>query len=355
MKKTKETGKTFLNMQRNAYQITINNPEENGFSHTIIKKALIENFTTLRYFCMADEIGEQGTYHTHVYVYFNSRVRFNTVKKHFPPAHIEIAHGNIQSNIDYICKKGKWEKTSKAETRVEGTYEEWGDVPKQKGQIPEMEELYQMIEAGYTNAEILAMNNDYILNIDKLDKVRITLLTDKYKEKRRLNLKVIYISGVTGKGKTRGILDKHGDANVYRVSDYLHPFDQYTCQPVIVFEEFKSSLRITDMLNYCDVYAICLPARFSNKYACYETVYILSNTPLENQYREVQKEEPETWAAFLRRIHEVRIYGHDGTITIYDSVEKYMRRNENFHSVDVQENCPFSEESPEGGKDRSDV
>lgn len=177
MEKTKKPEKPSLNMQRNAYQITINNPEVNGFSHIIIKKALIENFSTLRYFCMADEIGEQGTYHTHVYVYFNSRVRFKTVKKHFPPAHIEIAHGNIQSNIDYICKKGKWENTSKAETRVEGTYEEWGDVPKQKGQIQEMEELYQMIDAGYTNAEILAMNNDYILNIDKLDKVRITLFT----------------------------------------------------------------------------------------------------------------------------------------------------------------------------------
>ena len=215
-----------------------------------------------------------------------------------------------------------------------------------------MEELYQMIDAGYTNAEILAMNNDYILNIDKLDKVRITLFTDKYKGKRRLNLKVIYISGITGTGKTRGVLDEHGDANVYRVSDYLHPFDQYTCQPVIAFEEFRSSLRISDMLNYCDIYPISLPARYSNKVACYETVYILSNTSLESQYQDVQKEEPETWAAFLRRIHEVRIYGLDGTITIYDSVEKYMRRNEKFHSVNPQESCPFSEASPEGRKDK---
>ena len=62
MEKTKKPEKPSLNMQRNAYQITINNPEVNGFSHIIIKKALIENFSTLRYFCMADEIGEQGTY-----------------------------------------------------------------------------------------------------------------------------------------------------------------------------------------------------------------------------------------------------------------------------------------------------
>ncbi len=167
------------------------------------------------------------------------------------------------------------------------------------------------------------------------------------------NMTILYIvSGITGTGKTRGVLDEHGDANVYRVSDYLHPFDQYTCQPVIAFEEFRSSLRISDMLNYCDIYPISLPARYSNKVACYETVYILSNTSLESQYQDVQKEEPETWAAFLRRIHEVRIYGHDGTIMIYDSVEKYMRRNEKFHSVDPQESCPFSEESSEGRKDK---
>lgn len=71
------------NSQRNAYQLTINNPLDYGFDHLTIKKTLVENFTTLRYFCMADEIGKEGTPHTHLYVYFNSRVRFSTVKKTF--------------------------------------------------------------------------------------------------------------------------------------------------------------------------------------------------------------------------------------------------------------------------------
>ncbi len=93
-----------------------------------------------------------------------------------------------------------------------------------------MEELYELIKAGYSNAEILAMNNDYILNIERLDRVRTELLIDKFKNTRRTDLKVIYISGATGTGKTRGILDKHGDGNVYRVNDYEHPFDGYSCQ-----------------------------------------------------------------------------------------------------------------------------
>ena len=87
---------------------------------------------------MADEIGEQGTPHTHIYVYLSSRVRFKKIKKYFPEAHIEIAHGSIQSNIEYIQKSGKWENDKKHETCIDGTYEEWGSIPKQKGGRPEM-------------------------------------------------------------------------------------------------------------------------------------------------------------------------------------------------------------------------
>lgn len=333
------------NIQRHAYQLTINNPLTYGFDHHKIKETLILNFSTLKYFCMADEIGENGTPHTHIYVCFSSRVRWSTIKKHFNEAHILVPRGTVQSNINYIKKSGKWENTEKSETRVEGTFEEWGTVPKQKGNIAEMEELLELIKAGYSNMDILNVNNDYILNLDKLDKLRTTYLIDKNKNERRLNLKVIYISGATGTGKTRGVLDTHGDGNVYRVSDYMHPFDHYACEEVIAFDEFRSSLRISDMLNYCDIYPIQLPSRYSNKFACYETVYIISNWNLEEQYSEVQKDNPESWKAFLRRIHEVRVYAKDGAITTYDSVEKYLNRNQEFHPVTEEEQIelPFGE------------
>lgn len=145
-----------------------------------------------------------------------------------------------------------------------------------------MSELYQMVLDNMTNAEILAQNQDYILQIDKIDKVRTTILTEKYKETVRLDLKVVYISGATGTGKTRGVLEKNGYSNVYRVTDYLHPFDSYNGQPVIAFDEFRSSLRIKEMLLFCDIYPIELPSRYTNKYACYNKVYIISNWSLEN-------------------------------------------------------------------------
>lgn len=334
------------NIQRNHYQLTMNNPLDYGYTHEKLKEILISEFTTLQFFCMADEIGEQGTPHTHIFVAFRSRVRWSKVKKAFPEAHIEVAHGTVQSNIEYVQKSGKWEQTDKAETRVEGTYEEWGTVPTQKGKRADMEELYEMIRQGYTNADILAINNDYILQIDKLDKLRTMLLQEKYKDTRRLDLKVTYISGATGKGKTRSILDTYGDSNVCRVTDYLHPFDNYNCEEVLVFEEFRSSLRIGDMLNYLDVYPQVLPARYSNRYACFTSVFITSNWSLEEQYEDVQKNSSESWKAFLRRIHEVQIYNLDGTVDVYHSVEDYLKRNERFKPLTKAEQMelPFGED-----------
>lgn len=316
------------NVQRHSYNITINGPEKLHFDHKEIKKILVENFPTVKYFCMGDEIAKTGTLHTHIYVVFSSRVRWNTVKKNFPGAHIEIARGSAQDNRDYCKKSGRWENSDKHETVVEGTFEEWGTFPKQKGRLADMEELYLLIEQGYSNAEILALNNDYILNIEKLDKLRTMLLIEKFKGTRRLDLHCCYVFGETGGGKTRGILDMHGDSNVYRVSDYLHPFDSYSCQPVIAFEEFRSGLRLSDMLNFCDIYPIELPARYTNKYACYNKVYIVSNWPLEDQYQDIQKTDQASWRAFLRRIHQVIEYKKDGSKVTYNSVEEYMRRFE---------------------------
>lgn len=295
---------------------------------------------------MADEIGTQGTPHIHIYVCFTSRVRWSTLKKHFTEAHIEIAHGSVKDNIMYIKKDGKWKDTEKEETKIEDSYEEWGEVPKQKGNNQDMAELYQLIKDGYTDTEIFEINNDYIREVDRINKIRTTLLIDKFKDTRR-NIKVIYISGATGTGKTRGVLDTHGDSNVYRVSDYNHPFDYYSCQPVLCFDEFRSSLRLSDMLNYMDIYPIQLPSRYSNKVACYETVYVVSNWKLEAQYPEIQQHDQESWSAFLRRIHEIHIYNSNGTIDIYDSVQAYFDRGTKFHPAEKEEaeqlNLPFKD------------
>lgn len=323
------------------YQLTINAPLEKGYTYEHIVKIIRSNFKTITYFCMADEEGSM--HHTHVFVVFASRVRFSMVKRYFPEAHIERCRGTVSDNVNYVKKSGKWElDKNKQEKKIEGTFEEYGtQPPDSKGKRNDMSDLYQMVLDNMTNAEILAINQDYILQIDKLDKIRTTILTERFKETVRLDLEVIYISGATGTGKTRGVLESNGYSNVYRVTDYLHPFDGYACQPVICFDEFRSSLKLKEMLLYCDIYPIELPARFSNKYACFNKIYIVSNWSLEKQYPEIQKEDEESWKAFLRRIHKVIIYDKSGNRIEYNSVKEYLNRNDDFIECTEDEELPF--------------
>lgn len=306
------------------YQLIINNPIEKGYTHQKIFEVLKTNFKTLVYVCMADEQGSM--HHTHIFVVFSSRVRFSMMKRYFPEAHIEKCRGSVSDNMNYIKKSGKWaEDLSKQEKVIEGSFEEWGTCPADsKGVRHDLSELYQMIADGLTNAEILSINQDYILQIDKLEKIRMILLSEKYKDTVRLDLEVIYISGATGTGKTRGVFEKYGYSNVYRVTDYKNPFDNYSGEPIIFFDEFRSSLPIKEALMLLDVFPLELRSRYANKYACYSKAILVSNWPLEKQYKEVQKDDVETWEAFLRRIHKVVVYDKGGKITEYSSVKEYF-------------------------------
>lgn len=333
-------GGDLIDTQSYMYQLTINAPIEKGYTHERIIEIVRSNFKTIVYFCLADECGSQ--FHTHMYVVFASRVRFSMLKRYFPEAHIEKCRGSVSDNVNYIKKSGKWElDESKQEKKIDGTFEEYGTrPPDSKGKRSDMSELYQMILDNMTNAEILAVNQDYIMQIDKLDKIRTIVLTERYKETVRLDLEVTYISGETGTGKTRGVMESNGYSNVYRVTDYMHPFDGYNCQPVICFDEFRSSLRLKEMLMYCDIYPIELPSRYANKFACYSKIFIVSNWSLEKQYSEIQKEDAESWKAFLRRIHKVVLYDESGRRTEYLSVTDYFNRDSDFIEV-TDEQIPF--------------
>lgn len=161
------------------------------------------------------------------------------------------------------------------------------------------------------NFEILESSPEHLMNIDKIERARQVIREKEYGNQFR-HLTVIYLYGRTASGKTRHVMESHGYENVYRVTDYKHPFDGYQSQHVICFEEFRSNLPIGSMLNYLDGYPLELPCRYNNKIACYETVYIISNIPLEEQYQSTQRDEKETWNALLRRIHKKVEYNSQG-------------------------------------------
>lgn len=315
--------------QARKYQITINNPlkKEIPYTHEKIKEE-VSKLASIIYWCMCDEIGAEGTPHTHIFLLSGgSPIRFSTLRNRFPSGHIESAYGSAVNNRLYLLKEGKWKNTNKAETSVEGSFEEFGEIPhsERMSQKGELQFIFDMVQSGFSTVEILRMHPEVLPYLEKIDKARQLLIEEEYKNTFR-KLEVSYVFGKTDSGKTRHIMETEGYSNVYRVTDYSHrAWDRYQNQKTVCFEEFHSSFPIQSMLIYLDGYPCVLPARYNQKTACFLKVFITTNIPLENQYVNIQKESPETWKAFLRRIHKVIHYQNDGKIKSY-TLDAYLNR-----------------------------
>jgi len=312
------------NLQSRKWQLTINNPLDNDFDHDGIKAA-IANLKSVVYWCMGDEIGENQTPHTHVYIY-GSPIRFSTIKNQFPTAHIERAKGSSQQNRGYIAKDGKWEESEKADTSVDGTFEEFGVMPDEVTSDGSLDsQIVELILDGATSAEIIRKHPKYIRGMRDIEYVRQLLIAEENRTVWR-DVDVTYICGTTGMGKTRAVMEDFGYANVYSATDYKHPFDEYKSESVMPFDEFLSEIPITKMNIYLDGYPRPLPARYSNKQACYKTVAIISNVGLTAQYKQERISTPEVWQAFMRRIDRVVVFMPDGRRFLYDDVGAYLNQ-----------------------------
>ena len=194
---------------------------------------------------------------------------------------------------------------AKHETNMSDTFEESGELPPEVDRRQKQTEgILEMIRAGATNEEILNEYPTAMTRLTHIEQTRQTLLQAQHRNEWR-NLDVTYLWGSSGSGKTRRIMEQYGYANVFRVTNYSHPFDGYQGEDIVAFEEFRSSLPVADMLNYLDGYPLHLPCRYADKVACYTKVYIVSNIPIEEQFKSAQYNEPETYNAFLRRIHNI--------------------------------------------------
>lgn len=98
--------------QARAWQLTINNPQDKDLGHQSIKE-ILNAIPSIVYWCLCDEIGAEGTPHTHIFFKVKNAMKFSTLKNKFPSAHIEKAQGTPQENRDYIRKEGKWAGTEK--------------------------------------------------------------------------------------------------------------------------------------------------------------------------------------------------------------------------------------------------
>lgn len=257
--------------------------------------------------------------HYHFIIQDENQIRKSTLLKIMPYGSIEKQNGSNIQVYEYMLhidlksrKNGKKEYTPDIITHNIVDFDTWLKLENEKGSRNDLIELDQLIETGATDYEIRNFNNKaYARYFNYIENTRKAINENKGSQERE-TMQVFYYYGDTGTGKTYTARHNHNTKDIFVVSDYRNPWDNYKGQPVLILEEYRSNFYPTELLQYLDVYPLELRARYKNNYACWTTIYLISNIPPQEQYPNVDLN---TKKAFYRRINEIKHFSFENIDT----------------------------------------
>lgn len=253
----------------------------------------------------------QGYLHYQVYVEHSNAIRFETLKKLFPTAHLEVARSDAATCVAYCTKD---DETRRGEPFEGGTI----DLEGYQGKRNDLEEMRQRLIDGERYEELVMKDVRALRNMASLQKMQV--IVDQQNIPRKRDVKAHYLHGSTGLGKSYSVWEKHDWdlQRLYAISEYKHGcWDHYSAHEAVLLDEFRGQWSIGFMLRLLDIYPMRLPARFMDRVAGFETVYVLSNIPFDEQYQDVDEK---TRQAFRRRFDSIGEMMEDGTI-VYEKLD----------------------------------
>ena len=286
-----------------------------------------------------DDNGEPKKPHYHYVVRFPRNTRGSWFKQFTtddmgkilfkPVTHPQGAYDYLIHDTDDCRKKNK--RPYDPSERI-GTITEF-DNPDDKKQTNTEKffiRLYEMASNMELQAEFPTLYAQY--GVDKIEKFRQDYIKEKYGQDDR-DVKVTYVYGETRFGKTTYVRDRHEKKDICRVTNYkTGTFENYNAHKVLVLDEFTGKLDIDFVNNLLDRLPLELPARYSNRTACFTDIYIISNLPMSEIYKDAPTE---VRKAFVERFHDIVFF-----------YEKYKHRYEMQNKMRVlseaeQINMPF--------------
>lgn len=260
------------------------------------KAEVEEKLKAYTYIGQMEKGDETGYVHWQLYIENKTAIRFSTLKKKFPTGHFEVRWGTKKQAYDYATKS----KTAIPDTIIKN-----GDIDISETDSPKIsvEAAVSLMERGMRVNEVLVKYPSLWRSMAYLERAQAIIDENNYSMNER-DVKVEYIYGLPGTGKTSWIYKTHGFDEVYRVTNYNHPFDSYNGQNVLVLDEYYDSLSLDLLLNVLDRWPFKMPARYNDKWAAYTKVYIISNRKLKDQYHYDFIEEPQRIKSFYRRISD---------------------------------------------------
>ena len=262
-----------------------------------------------------DEKGELKKPHYHFLIQLYSKQRGSWFKQfssddmgdilHRPSYSPQGAYDYLTHSTNAAIAEGKYIYDN---SELHSTLDEFApDEQEKKIELSKLREL--ILEKKMTPRELIFSHEVTSGQIHLADRMYAERMSDELKSILRTGIKCHYLYGKPRSGKTSYIYNNHKPEEFYRITNYKHPFDNYSYQKILVLDEYDSQLDIEYVNNILDIYPCELSCRFFNKWAAWDTVYVISNIPLKEQYRCQVHEKRK---AFQSRFHEEKCFDGDG-------------------------------------------
>lgn len=263
-----------------------NNPAEHGYpgEPEIVCNALMEDWvkdSTTRSGIWAYCVSENGLHHVHMVLEDKVSMRFAAIKKSYAPgAHLEPTKGTKAQAEDYIYKRYPFEEKGEKIIHIVRS----GEIVGAPSTVGVMDRIAEALQNGARPSDIFDAN---FKNRRYAKEITAAYFALRIKETPIVReVKVHWIFGETGTGKTRTILDLHkqfGAEEVFLVADHNinGAFDTYEGQKVLFLDDIKGDFPYRTLLQVTDCYRSMVHARFTDVPTLWKHVYITSTCSIE--------------------------------------------------------------------------
>lgn len=264
----------------------------------------------------------EGLYHIHLVITFDKAKRSNSVAKLLGNCHVEEMRGNKEQADDYINKRGKFEEKGEAILLKNGNIDK---IVNNRGKRTDYEEFDKKVKEGTLNL------NEFLLSLANETEVRnfearyARLLKSQVKPFR--NVKVIYVEGESGSGKSKGAMELYPDAFRASVAEKTNfPFNGYMGEKVLWLDELRPDVfGHAELMQILDGYKMNVDVKYGQMPALWETVIITSRMPFDEWYKANSfSRYEEGRSEFVRRI-----------------AERYIAKNGKWHKIENSDKSDF--------------
>lgn len=193
-------------------------------------------FKRAKFGICAEEKGKQGTPHLQAYVNLETPLSLAILKKSLPRAHLIVAAGSDQENLNYCSKDGL-------------NIYQVGEPSVGQGSRTDIKELTQKIRDGEITLEECMFDYPelYVRYSRSFEKMFNAVM-----KPRENPPEVFWRWGLAGTGKTRYCIEKHQS---HYIKDGTSWWDNYTQQEAIIIDDFDNNIPYRTLLRIIDRYS----------------------------------------------------------------------------------------------------